>query len=297
MRRWLLVVALIGCDSGKQKPESTAGSAAAGSGATGSAAPGSAAATACDLSGTYRLRFHSNGTDGWWLRLNVKGKDIGVGGATNMLGLDELGPLTPTFDDKACVLTLAKQTKQAGDLKIVLNVVGENVTGTLTRTANADDKLAISPITGRRETTPPKLPDCIKPGVYQLSVTNVKKWKTEGSPSRGATCKEMAGTVEPFVRVELLGDTLFVDEASSSEQHEQSFGRATVKREGECGATIALEVQDFKLANATITFAGDKFSGKTTDFTYEVFEDGEAGENMWSCTTRQGDVVGKRIGD
>jgi hypothetical protein len=305
MREWLIVLALVACDS-KKKPEGGAtGSGSAGSGSGSASATGSAtgsgsaagSAAACDLTGNYRLRFFSNGAEGWWLRLAVAGKDVKPAGATNMLGLDEKGRLDAQFDDKACRLTLTKKTDQAGDLKIVLDVAGDKVTGTVSRTKNASEGKDTSPITGLRETAPPKYPPCIKPGVYTLNVENVKKWKTDGDPRFGASCKSNAGTVEPFIRVELLGDTLLIDEASSGDAHEQSFGRATVKREGECDATIAIEVQDFKLATAKITFAGDKITGKTTDFTYEVFEDGEAGENQWSCTTKQGDVVGKRVGD
>lgn len=290
---------LVAC--GKESSSSATGSAGSGSAPPPAASPGSAAppapaTPACELAGNYRLRFHSNGVDGWWLRLAVQGKDVKLDGKLDMLGLDEAGAPTTVLDDKACTLTLTKQTKQAGDLKIALNIDGAKVTGTVTRTANADDKLATSPIEGLRETAAPKVPACIKPGAYELKVENVKKWTLEGSPGMG-NCKTMADTAHTTVRVEVLGDTLYIDEVTGDKPYGQSFGRAELQRTGECEATIKLEVQDFQLLAAKLTFAGDKVTGKTTDFKYEVFEDGTAGENQWSCTTKDGDVVATRVGD
>ena len=294
---------LVAC--GKESSSSSTGSAgSAGSGSTapppaaspGSAAPPAPAAPACDLAGNYRLRFHSNGTDGWWLRLAVAGKDVKLSGKLDMLGLDEEGAPTTVLDDKACTLKISKKTKQAGDLAIALEVKGDKVTGTVTRTANADDKLATSPITGLRETAPPKVPECIKPGAYELKVENVKKWTTEGSPGFG-NCKTMADTAHTTVRVEILGDELYIDEVTRDAPYGQSFGRAELKRTGECEATFSLEVQDFHLMAAKVNFGGGKVNGKTTDFKYDVFEDGTAGENQWSCTTKDGDVVATRVGD
>ncbi len=299
MRALALILLLVACGKGSSSSSSGSGS---GSGSATPAGSGSAAATpapaapACELSGNYRLRFYSNGVDGWWLRLAVIGKDVKLDGKLDMLGLDEEGALTTVLDDKACTVTLSKQTKQAGDLKIALKVEGAKVTGTVARTVNATDGKATTPITGLRETTPPAVPACIKPGAYELKVANVKKWTLEGSPGMG-NCKTMADTAHTTVRVEVLGDTLFIDEVTGDKPYGQSFGRAELERSGECEATISLEVQDFGLKAAKLTFAGDKITGKTTDFKYEVFEDGTAGENQWSCSTKDGDVVATRVGD
>jgi hypothetical protein len=295
MRSLALSLLLVACS--KDAPPPSAGSSAPPAPPSVAVTPAPApAASTCDLTGTYRLRYHSNGTEGWWLHLTVAGKDVKLGGKLNMLGLDEPGPVTTTLDDKACTLTIAKLTKQAGDLKIALAIDGAKVTGTVSRTANADDKLATSPITGLRETAPPKVPACIRPGAYDLKIANVKKWATEGSPRMG-TCKSMQHMATTRVRIAMLGDTVYMDEGGGGEPFDQSFGRAELKRTGECEATLSLEVQDFNLTEAKITFAGDKITGKTTAFKYEIFEDGTDGENMWGCTTKDGDVVATRVGD
>lgn len=279
-------VPTVGSGSGSAEV-SAAGSGSAGSGSagSGSAAPG------CTLDGNYRLRFHSNGAEGWWLRLAVAGKDVKPTGAISMLGLGEAGPLDVQLDDTACTLTLTKKTKQAGDLKVALKVDAAKVSGTVHRTSRHDKPE--TPIAGVRETTPEKPPACIKPGRYEIDITNVKKWTTEDD----RTCDEHAGIRRANVRIEMLDGTLLIDEADTAEPFDQGFARATVKRTGECEADIAIAVQDFKLATAHIKFEGDKITGTTTDFTFEVFEDGEEGENQWFCKTTQGDVVFKRLGD
>lgn len=295
MRGLTVSLLLVACS--KEAPKTSAGSSApVAPPSVAVTAPPAPAAAACDLSGSYRLRYHSNGTDGWWLLLTVAGKDVKLGGKLDMLGLDEAGPVSTTIDDKACTLTIAKQTKQAGDLKIALAIDGIKVTGTVTRTANADDKLATSPIAGLRETAPPKVPACIRPGAYDLEIENVKKWTTDGSPRMG-TCKSMQHMAATRVRVDVLGDTIYIDEGGGGAPFDQSFGRAELKRTSECEATLAFEVQDFHLTEAKITFAGDKITGKTTAFRYEIFEDGTDGENLWTCSTKQGDVVATRVGD
>lgn len=113
-----------------------------------------AAATVCSIDGTYRLRFHSNGADGWWLRLRVDKAKAEVTEKQEMLGL-ERGPIDTSVDPKTCELKLTKETKQAGKLEIavVVDPATGAATGELTRSAGADDKAPPpSPIGGLRET-------------------------------------------------------------------------------------------------------------------------------------------------
>ncbi|MBA3465401.1 MAG: hypothetical protein H0T46_36050 [Deltaproteobacteria bacterium] len=296
MRRLALLLLVVACSKESSKPSTGSSSSPPPSPAPAPAVAPAPAAPACDLTGTYRLRYHSNGSEGWWLRLTVVGKDVKLGDYLRMLGLDEASPVTTVLDDKACTLTITKATKQAGDLKIALAIDGSKVTGTVTRTANAGNDGATTPIAGLRETAPPKIPACIRPGIYELRVANVKKWITEGSPRMG-TCKSMQHMALTHVRVQLLGDTLYIDEGSSGPPYQQGFGRAEVTRTSECEATLVLGVQDFDLTESKITFAGDKITGKTTAFKYEIFEDGTDGENLWTCSTKEGDVIGTRVGD
>jgi len=313
MRAWFVVViALVGCGNKKDGAASTTGSgsgsavaAAVGSGsaATGSGSAvaagsgsGSAAPSGCTLDGSYRMRFASNGTEGWWLRLGVTGgKDVKItGGALAMLGLDEKGPPADiAVDDKACTIVITRKTEQAGDLKISLKVDGTKVAGTVERT----DKYGKpnTPLAGVRDTEPQKYPDCIKPGRYEIKLT-AKKWKLDGTSHIGS-CKDMADVHKPNVRVEMMGDTLLVDEIGTEEPFEQGFSHATITRVGDCEADIVYSEQDVDLKAGHIKFEGDKVTGKATDYAYQVMEDGEAGENMWTCSTTDAEITGKRLGD
>lgn len=305
----VVVLAALGCGSKKEAAKETAGGSAAadpwatGSGSGSGSATGSGSAvaagsadTACNLEGSYRLRFHSNGADGWWLYLTVgRDKDVAItGGRLGMLGLREAGPTEIQIDDKACTLTIAKETQQAGDLEIALAVAGNKVTGTVKRT----DKYGkpSTPIAGVRETAPEKAPDCIKPGAYTLDITGVKDWKTEGDP-RDGSCKENADMNQKKIRVEVLGGEILIDEVAVEDPTEQGFGRAVLTKTADCEYDFSYDVENFTLKKAHIKFAPGSFSGTTTDFTYEVMEDGDEGENLWSCSTNAGTVVGKRIGD
>src|SRR4051794_5463476 len=68
-----VALALVGCspkDASNGAPATGSATGAAGSGAA-PTQPVAHAAT-CDLSGDYRVRYRSNGVDGWWLRFRVK---------------------------------------------------------------------------------------------------------------------------------------------------------------------------------------------------------------------------------
>jgi len=292
MRRLALVVLVVGCQqrASAPPPEATPAVAHVGSAAVAIDAP---QASSCDANGHYRLRFRTNGADGWWLRLDVANNQATVVSDAEMLGL--IGaPAVTTLDPKTCTLTVVAKTVKHGEIKLALVVAGDQVAGTLARSDEYQDK--ISPIAGLRETQPAKPFACIRPGVYEVSVVHVKKWKTDGKPSIG-NCRDFADIHKAYVRLEMLGPNWYVDEVHSEPPYSQRFSRATVRREGECAMTVSLEVQDFKLHEAHVELRGDKVSGTTTDFTYEVMEDGDAGENMWSCHTTQGDVVWKRLAD
>ena len=290
--RWALFVIAIGACQQKTAPGEGSGSGSA-TVPRPPAIDAAAAAIGCDLSGMYRLRYRSNNANGWWLRFVVEHDALRVVSDSGMLGLDAAKPKV-TLDGKACAITIAAKTKQAGDLEIKLAVADANVAGTIARTDKYEEKIA--PIAGLRETSPQNYPSCMKPGVYQIHVTNVKRWALSGHPRFGG-CKEMGDDKTAFVRLELLGPDILVDEAERDDAHGQLFGRADVRKTNECEFTISLEVQDFKLHEAKMSFNGDTVTGTTPDFTFDFMEDGEAGENMWSCHAKHADVVWKRVAD
>ena len=293
MRRLVLVVLVLGCRQRASSPPIESKPAESKPAVTDAALAIDAAPSSCDLDGRYRLRFRTNGADGWWMRLNVVNHQASVGSDADMLGLAEATPVT-TVDLATCALTVTARTAKHGEIRVALVIAGNQVAGTLARSDEHEDK--ISPIAGLRETTPPEVPACLHPGVYEVAVTNVKTWKTDGTPSFGS-CRELADLHTPRVRLELLGRELYVDEVHSEPPYRQTFGRAQVRREGDCRFTLSLEVQDFRLHEAKLELRGDKVTGTTTDFTYDVMEDGEAGENLWSCHAQHGDVILKRVAD
>jgi hypothetical protein len=301
MRRLLVVVLVVGCQQRASGPTTGSGSAVGSAThasppvALGSAAApvADAASSSCDVNGSYRLRFRTNGEDGWWMRLRVVNNQATVDSDAEMLGL--LGaPTVTTVDRNACSLTLTANTAKNGEMKVALVVAGDKVAGTLARSDPYEDKIA--PISGLREIAPPDLPKCLHPGVYEVSVGSVKKWKLEGHPKIGG-CKEMADLNVIHVRLERLGSELYIDSVSGEPPYGQTFGRATVRRRGDCMFTMGIEVDDFRLHEAQIELDGDTGTGTTSDFTYQVMEDGEAGENMWQCHTQHGAVAWKRVAD
>lgn len=249
----------------------------------------------CTLDGEYRLRYRSNGTDGWWLRIAIDGGKAKLKSRDVMDALRD--PLTLKAD--GCKATITSTGDHSGDVKLELAVDPKTqlVTGTLARTKGGEKSEADSvPVTGRHDTTPNPAPACIKPGVYEIAV-GTTKWKlSEGEP-RAGTCDSMADiAAKARVRVELLGDQLFVDEVSSDD-NEQTFGRATLGKKGDCDYDFELAIQDWSV-KATLKFAADgTITGTTGDTRYQVMEDGTAGENLWACTTSGAPLAGKRVAD
>ncbi|MEO8549742.1 MAG: hypothetical protein ABI678_07205 [Kofleriaceae bacterium] len=290
-RIWVGLALLVGCDSGKQ----VARQAQTGSGS------GSGSGSGCRLDGAYRLRFHSNGTDGWWLMVSIKdGKATIDGGMPSMLGL-AVGAIAITIDAKACSFAIAQHNTRAGDLHVAIAPEPNGaVHGNITRT----DPYGLehepnTPVIGRRDTTPPATPACLKPGVYQLASDPNTKWKlSQGHPRFGLSCKDDSTPItDTHVRISVLGDQLFVDEVGSEAPYEQGFARGKVVRDGDCAITLSYEKQDFRFSDAKLVFADDKVSGVAEAATYDFFEDGEAGENLWKCSSKHVKLAGTRVAD
>jgi hypothetical protein len=82
----------------------------------------------------------------------------------------------------------------------------------------------------------------------------------------------------------------------SGDDHAQGFERATLTRQGDCQVDVALAVQDFSF-EGRMTFDSGTIKGVAKTAHYQVFEDGDAGENLWGCTARNAPIEGKRIAD
>lgn len=274
------------------------------------AAPAPSAAK-CDPAGSYRLRHRSNGAEGWWFRFQVNGSPTGKYSAevlqkAFMLGIPA-GPIQLATDTTACTLVLTAKTEHAGDIRIALTLVpGTNaVAGELTRSKTVSEEDSPAPIAGVRDVGPVQLPACLRPGFFELSADRAAKWKlTEGRPFRGDTCKQYAVAAETVVRIEPLGDVILVDGASEEMwsdtlprgRYHQDFSRGKVTRISECEISLKLGVQDLWF-QATLKLDGDKITGVASKAEFQVFNDGEAGENIWKCGAKNVAITGKRIAD
>ncbi len=294
MRILLLAVLAIGCSKAKETPAAGSGSApttkTVGSGSGPAAAP---VAATCDLAGSYRMRFRSNGADGWWLRVKI------AGDKAELVTPDVMNVLSPPLALAAdgCKATITSKNDHSGDAKLVFTLDAKTnvVTGELSRTKGGEKQEADTvPVAGRRDVGPIAAPACIKPGVYEIAIGQAK-WKlSEGKPSMGG-CKDFSDSAKANIRVEPLGDELFVDEVQG-DNHEQSFARAKLTRKTECEFDLEYAVQDWSF-KGTVKFDGDKLGGVAKESRYQVFEDGEAGENLWACNTKDAPIEGKRIAD
>ena len=251
----------------------------------------------CNVDGTYRIHFHSNGADGWWLRLAIAGDSAHLTAHDVMSVLPD-GPLALTQD--GCKATIRSTNDHSGDvtLAFVLDPATNLVTGTLARTKNGEPNNGAdtTPISGRHDVGPSNAPACLKAGIFELKIGKAT-WKlAQGHPSPGAgTCADYTSTAHATVRAELYGDELVIDEVEG-EKHEQSFARGKVAKKSDCDYDVELAIQDFSFAG-TITFAGDKLVGSARTARYQFFEDGEDGENAWACKAAGAPIEGTRVAD
>jgi hypothetical protein len=295
VRALSIILVLFACDSGSDKAKtSTASGSAAGSAAVPPPAPDASSRPACDLDGNYRLRFRSNGADGWWLRYKISGGKAELV-ARDVMELFPQGPLT--FVQDGCTGTISGATEHSGNTKLVFTLAPASnaIAGDLSRARGGEDKNGPQtvPVTGRRDVGAIAAPACMKPGIFEITVGKTR-WKlAEGRPRMG-NCKDMIEMATARVRIEPLGEHLFVDEVG--DKNEQSFARGVVKPISDCELGLALEVQDFSF-DGTIKLDGDTITGKAKAARYQVFEDGEDGENLWACKTTNAPLAGKRIAD
>jgi hypothetical protein len=286
MRRvWMVVFVVVACKKGPDDKPAPAPKPAVAI---------DAAVAACNVDGSYRTRFKSNGSEGWWFPFTIAGGKAQLTQKVPMLDL-EPGPLGLAVD--GCKVKVTTKSDHAGDvtLAFTLDPNANTFAGQLNRMKPADEPPS-QPVTGRRDVAP-LATACLRPGVFHLVMTT-KKWKlSEGEPRFGMTCKEMGDPVtQATVRIQPYGDELIVDEVSGEPDYGQSFERGEVKKLGDCDLELKLAIQDFDFT-AKLTLAGDKITGTASDAHYQFFEDGDAGENLWGCKAKNIPITGTRVAD
>jgi hypothetical protein len=289
MRRVLLVVALAGCKKHEPAPPAPAPV---------PPAPKVAPAPPCDLAGSYRVRFESNDTKGWWLDFTIA---AGKAQVTQPVPMFALAPGPVTLEATDCKGVISAQSNNAGKVELVftLDPKTNTVTGTLTREKGGGTYgPAKQEVTGRRDVGGLGGPACLHAGVFKL-VAGKAAWKlSEGEPSKGLGCnQDTAETTTRFVRIQPYGDELVVDEVTEGDPAwVQGDGRIPVKRLGDCALEIDLQLQDYDFKEK-LTLAGDTITGTATDASFTFWEDGDGGENSWSCKATNVRILGTRVGD
>lgn len=290
----LLGIFVIGCKSSAKAPSAPPGP-----------TPGSAAsapateAPRCDLVGTYRLRFASNGTDGWWWRFAVTETNGALSGNLSapipVLGIEQTGPVDLRRAPSGCAMTVTA-SGTIGDMIATLSLdeATNKVTGQLTRAKpeNAAENPP-APMSGMRDApgaTPTPAGACVEAGVYELVLDPKAKYQPD--PAEEKCDPRLLDKLR--LRLEHLGPELYGD--SLDKQGAEIPGGLVVKSFKGCDVELEhLGVDGSTRVVAKLTFSGTNVTGTATTATYRILEDGEDGENMWNCTADNVPMTGRRL--
>lgn len=288
MNKWLLVapivLALTGCK--KDPAKSNPGKSAEQEASTTREAEleKKSSAPECKLDGTYRFRFSSNGHSGWWFRFSVKGTDASLLEEAEVLGL-ESGPLELARNDEICELTVGTKSDATGKLSIAIKVdpASNRFAGKLTRTKALSEEDKNVEITGVRDDGAPRSKaECVVAGYYKLEFDERVAWKNEQEID-DRPCDDAPDFASPMVlRVEPFGETLVITARETDPPYKETFAEDSISQDGDCNVTVKLTDENTTL-EANIAFAKTKLSGTATRATYQIVEDGEMGENIWTC--------------
>lgn len=297
----LVMVLAVGCKGKSAAP--AAGSAAAGSGsaiAVGSGSAdkvGEAPAAKCDLAGKYRVRFSWNGTDGYWLRFSVGGTPpvVTLDGEPHMLKLGK--QVDAKLDTTACKIAMTSG-KGSELIELEVNPTTHLVTGTLVRPGEKDPQYGKTPIAGAHDVpgAAAQPAPCFEPGVYEITLDKKAKWKNvDADDSR--SCKETPTMFDPiYVRLEILGGEVTLDTVDAKPPYrEVSLVDETVQVGKACDVAFKTLPEGVQL-ETQLTFApGGKVSGVGKRAEYQFVEDGDEGENLWSCEAKDIPLTIKRV--
>ncbi len=293
---------LAGCGKKKEAPAVDPGSGSAGSGSSvavgsgsgsGSAGPVAPAAPVCDVAGAYRVRYTSNGKEAWWFRFTIAGDKATLDEPASVLALDP-GPLDLKVDTAACTVTLGIKSSavQEATMALTLDPKTHAVTGTLVRKKAIKDDEKSTKVAGVHDgTTPPKGPACITRGVYKVSVAASAKWK---NPAEGDDRPCQDPWLDEYFLVEPFGDTVAVSLRDSSAPFHERWGDDKVTKIDDCNVQAELQGEGFTL-DAKLTFAADKITGVASLVDQQIVEDGDGGENIWNCATKDAPLEFARV--
>jgi len=255
------------------------------------------APSACDLAGSYRLRFRSNGQDGWWFRFNV---EAGRSPAKAMLVEDvevlglKSGPLTLTPDPVACRFTLSKKGHAVGNLAIAidLDTKTDTLTGKLTRTKAIDEAEKHLVVGGVRDRGAARSgPACITPGFYEVEFDPKARWRNADKGDKRSCKQPLIGMGALILRIEPYGKTVAVGKRASEPPYKEAWATDQVTMQDDCNVTAKIEDAETTL-EAKLTFADGQVTGTAIEVTHQVIE---GDEDIWNCVARKVPLTMKRV--
>lgn len=293
MRIFLMLgMLVIGCKSSTKAPSASPGP------TTGSTSAAATEARGCDLVGTYRLRFASNGTDGWWWRFAVTETNGALSGKLvapiPVLGIEQAGPVDLRRDPAGCAMTVTA-SGAIGDMIATLSLdeATNKVTGQLTRAKPESPEQAPAQMSGMRDAPgakPTPAGACVEAGVYELVLDPKAKYQPDPAEEKCDT--RLLDKLR--IRLEHLGPELYGD--ALNKQGAEVPGGLVVKSFKGCDVELEhLGMDGSTRVVAKLTFAGAKVTGTATTATYRILQDGEDGENMWNCTADNVPMTGRRL--
>lgn len=242
---------------------------------------------ACDLSGSYRFRFLSNGHDGWWFRFTLAGtppkamlmEDVEV------LAL-KAGRLTVAPDPARCGFTLSEKGRVVGKLVIAvdLDAKANTITGKLTRSKATDEAEKSLTINGVRDLGGAgAAAACIVPGIYKVELAPNVRWRNANKDDKRSCKHALEDLGALFLRVEPFGKTLAIGRREKEPPYKETSATETVTLLDDCNVTA--KVVDAELAfEARLTFAGDEVTGTALEVNQQVIEDDA---NLWNCVAKK----------
>jgi hypothetical protein len=252
----------------------------------------------CDLSGDYRLRFASNGADGWWWRMRITSAGTTLRGKLTapipVLAIEETTAVEVHRKNPGCGMTVTAPSR-LGEMTATLALEESTgqISGELTRAQPRDaGERGPTPIAGVRDVPdqPAAGPDvCVTPGTYELAFDTKAPYESD---TKTETCDLRLLDRLP-VRFEYLGSKLYGDALDAHGQPEWPGSIVIRSFDRDCAVGLEYLGPDGSAQVALeLTFAGAEVSGTATKATYRILEDGDAGENMWNCTATAVTVTG-----
>jgi hypothetical protein len=253
-------------------------------------------AVSCELRGTYRFRFASNGHEGWWFRLQVNEQAASLLEPVSVLGLDA-GPIEVTRNLEACQLIVRAEGEAVGELVVTLTLdSASRISGELTRTKAHIEADKHRGVKGVRDPGPQTSDAaCVVPGIYEVTLDPKATWAHADQPSDDQPCDDAGEWAPPiYLRIEPYADTLAVTLREPEPPYAEGWATDELTRHGDCDVSVRV-VDDIQSFSARLELAGDTLKGVADRVSYQIAEDGPEGGGFWDCVAHDVSLTATRL--